>query len=77
MNWGALITHFVKGSIDGFLAYIGIAAIVPDVSFVWSYAALTAAFIGGLRAIQEYLTPTSYVREPTTAVAKKLAAKPK
>lgn len=70
MNWGALIKNVVAGAVTGFLA----VAVVDGIS--WT-AAGTAALIGGLRAVQEYLSPTSYVRDPVSPTAKKLAAKPK
>lgn len=67
-NAGALLAHFIKGAIDGFLAFIGISA-VTKITFTWATAAGSAAFVGGLRAIQESWIPTSYVREPGAAAA--------
>lgn len=76
MNWGALIKNVVAGAVTGFLAIAGANTFYNTGIHGWE-AAGTAALMGALRAVQEYLTPTSYIREPVTPTAKKLAAKPK
>lgn len=75
MNWIAILKHVLSGFLTGFLSIAGAAAFIEDVNMTAWQMASTAGAVGALRALQEWLSPTSYIRPPNGSLTSSLSGR--